>query len=44
VLGWVGQNFSLQHGIAVFGATYALGSVAMFIARARFFRRDVVEP
>lgn len=43
VLGWVGQNFSLQHGIAIFGATYALGSVAMFIARVKFFRRDCID-
>lgn len=43
VLGWVGQNFSLQHGIAVFGATYALGAVAMFIARVKFFRRDCID-
>ena len=42
VLGWVGQNFSLQHGIAVFGGTYALGAIAIFIARGVFFRRDNV--
>ena len=43
VLGWVGQNFSLQHGIAIFGATYGLGALAIFIARWRFFHRDRVE-
>jgi uncharacterized membrane protein len=43
VLGWVGQNFSLQHGIAMFAGTYALGAIAMFIARAKFFNRDKVE-
>lgn len=43
VLGWVGQNFSLQHGIAVFGGTYALGALAIFIARAVFYGRDRVE-
>jgi MFS family permease len=43
VLGWVGQNFSLQHGIAIFGATYALGAVAMFVARVKFFRRDCID-
>ena len=42
VLGWVGQAFSLQHGIAIFGATYALGAVAIFFARGVFFRRDSV--
>ena len=42
VLGWVGQTFSLQHGIAIFGATYALGAVAIFIARYAFYRRDAV--
>ena len=42
VLGWVGQTFSLQHGIAIFGATYALGALAIFIARAVFYRRDAV--
>ena len=42
VLGWVGQNFSLKAGIAIFGATYALGAIAIFIARAVFYRRDAV--
>ena len=42
VLGWVGQTFSLQHGIAIFGATYALGAAAIFIARYAFYRRDAV--
>ena len=43
VLGWVGQNFSLQHGIAVFGGTYALGALAIFTARTVFYGRDRVE-
>ena len=43
VLGWVGQNYSLQTGMAIFGGTYALGAVAVFVARAFFFRRDHVE-
>ena len=43
VLGWVGQNFSLQAGMAIFGGTYALGAIAIFIARAFFYRRDAVE-
>ena len=43
VLGWVGQNFSLQHGIAVFGGTYALGALAIFIARTVFYGRDRVD-
>ena len=43
VLGWVGQNFSLQAGMAIFGGTYALGAVSIFIARAFFYRRDAVE-
>ena len=42
VLGWVGQNFSLRAGIAIFGATYALGALAIFIARFVFYRRDAV--
>ena len=42
VVGWVGQNFSLKAGIAIFGATYALGAIAIFIARAVFYRRDAV--
>ena len=43
VLGWVGHNYSLQSGMAIFGATYALGAVAIFIARAFFFKRDRVD-
>ena len=43
VLGWVGHNYSLQTGMALFGGTYALGAIAIFIARAFFFRRDHVE-
>ena len=43
VLGWVGHNYSLQTGMAIFGGTYALGALAIFTARAFFFRRDHVE-
>ena len=43
VLGWVGQHFSLQMGIAIFGGTYALGAIAVFIARAVFYRHDKVQ-
>ena len=43
VLGWVGHNYSLQTGMALFGGTYALGALAIFIARAFFFKRDHVE-
>ena len=43
VLGWVGQNFSLKAGIAIFGATYALGAIAIYVARYVFYRRDAVE-
>ena len=43
VLGWVGHNYSLQAGMAIFGGTYPLGALAIFIARAFFFRRDHVE-
>ena len=43
VLGYVGQHFSYQHGIAIFGGTYALGAVAVLLARFLFFRRDRVE-
>ena len=42
VLGWVGQNYSLQTGMALFGGTYALGAIAVFVARGVFFRRDQV--
>ena len=42
VLGYVGQHFSYQHGIAIFGGTYALGAVAVLLARFLFFRRDCV--
>ena len=43
VLGYVGQNFSYQHGIAMFGGTYALGALAVIIARVFFFKRDRVD-
>ena len=42
VLGYVGQHFSYQHGIAMFGGTYAIGAVAVLVARVFFFRRDAV--
>jgi hypothetical protein len=40
VLGYVGQHFSYQHGIAMFGGTYALGAIAVLVARLAFFDRD----
>ena len=43
VLGWVGHNYSLQSGMAIFGGTYALGALAIFVARAFFFKHDHVE-
>ena len=43
VLGYVGQHFSYQHGIAMFGGTYALGAIAVIVARVFFFRRDAVK-
>ena len=43
VLGYVGQHFSYQHGIAIFGGTYAIGAVVLLIARLIFFHRDRVE-
>ena len=43
VLGWVGHNYSLQAGMAIFGGTYALGALAIFAARLFFFKRDHVE-
>ena len=42
VLGRVGQNFSLQAGMAIFGCAYALGAVAIFLARGVFFKHDRV--
>ena len=42
VLGYVGQHFSYQHGIAMFGGTYALGALAVLVARIFFFHRDAV--
>ena len=42
VLGYVGEHFSYQHGIAIFGGTYAIGAVAVLIARLFFFKRDKV--
>jgi MFS family permease len=43
VLGYVGEHFSYQHGIAIFGATYLLGALAVIVARAVFFKKDRVE-
>ena len=43
VLGWVGHNYSLQTGMAIFGGTYALGALAIFTARTFFFKRDHVD-
>ena len=43
VLGWVGHNYSLQAGMAIFGGTYALGAIAIFAARFLFFKHDKVE-
>jgi len=43
VLGYVGQHFSYQHGIAIFGGTYAVGAVAILLARLCFFRKDRVD-
>ena len=42
-LGKVGEHYSLQAGMAIFACTYALGALAIFAARAFFFRRDHVE-
>lgn len=42
VLGWVGHHYSLGFGMAIFGATYGLGALAIFIARFVFYRRDAV--
>lgn len=42
VLGYVGQHFSYQHGIAIFGGTYALAALAVLIARLKFFKHDKV--
>ena len=42
VLGYVGQHFSYQHGIAVFGGTFALGAIAVLVARLCFFWKDKV--
>ena len=43
VLGYVGERFSYQHGIAIFASTYAIGAVAVLAARFMFFSRDRVE-
>ena len=43
VLGWVGHNYSLQSGMAIFSGTYALGAAAIVVARIFFFARDRVE-
>jgi MFS family permease len=42
-LGKVGEHYSLQTGMAIFACTYALGALAIFAARAFFFKRDQVD-
>jgi MFS family permease len=42
-LGKVGEHYSLQVGMAIFACTYALGALAIFTARAFFFKRDHVD-
>ena len=42
-LGKVGELYSLQVGMAIFACTYALGALAIFTARAFFFKRDHVD-
>ena len=42
-LGKVGEHFSLQAGMAIFAVTYALGAVAIFLARGVFYKNDRVE-
>ena len=42
VLGYVGQHFSYQHGISIFGGTYAIAAVAVFVARRVFFEKDKI--
>ena len=41
--GWVGHNYSLGLGMALFGGTYGLGAIAIFIARFVFYRRDAIK-
>jgi len=43
VLGWVGQHYSLSFGMAIFGGTYGLGALAIFLAWFFFYKRDRVE-
>ena len=43
VLGYVGQHFSYQQGIAIFGGTYLVGAIAVFLARTVFYKKDRVE-
>ncbi len=42
VLGYIGEHFSYQFGIALFGGTYAAGALAVLLARVFFFGRDRV--
>ena len=42
-LGKVGEHFSLQAGMAIFAVTYALGAIAIFLARGVFYSRDKVD-
>ena len=42
VLGYVGQRFSYQHGMAIFAGVFVLGALAVGVARNRYFVRDRV--
>ena len=42
-LGKVGEHYSLQAGMAIFAVTYALGAIAIFLARGVFYSRDKVD-
>ena len=39
----VGSATSLGFGMALFGGTYGLGALAIFIARFVFYRRDAIK-
>ena len=43
VLGYVGQHFSYQHGIALFGGTYAIAAIAVIAARVFSFHHDRID-
>ena len=42
VLGYVGQHFGYQQGIAMFGGVFAIGAAVVLLARLLWFKKDKI--